>query len=265
MFKNCIFLILLLFTFQMVFAQHNPGKDCMQCHSGFKLGGTVFLDSLGSTVAKSYSVSLIPASGSTITISSDSHGNFYSSSAASGSYIIKIGSRTSKTWHVLTTQKSCNTCHLAGGNGNSARTLELPSSHAQVPSDNSCSSSCHPSPNTRQYSQLKTHGVLLYSTSTSVNMINDNNSVIEFKLYPPYPNPFNSTVNLTYSIAQSGHLNIAIYNIAGQKVKTLVDSYTNETGQHTTKWEVNNLPSGIYFVSMKLGNTSTRKEILYLK
>jgi hypothetical protein len=259
-----LFIILFIIFVQILFSQHNPGKDCISCHSGFRLGGTVFLDTLGVKIASGVAVSLSPVTGSTITISnSNSSGNFYSSSVSSSSYIIKVGGVSSKTWHTLSTQKSCNTCHLVGGNGNSTRTLELPDNHTQVSSDNSCTS-CHQSP-ARQYSQLKTHGVLTYTKSTAVNTLNNINSGESFTLYPPYPNPFNSTVNLLYRINEPGYLTISIYNITGQKIKSLFEGNISKTGQQLIKWEVNNIPSGIYFVLAKLGNTSLKKEVLYLK
>ena len=55
---------------------------------------------------------------------------------------------------------------------------------------------------------------------------------ITFMLHQNYPNPFNPSTTIPYSLTTSGHVNLTIYNIMGQIVRTLVDDYKNE-GVHT--------------------------------
>lgn len=82
-----------------------------------------------------------------------------------------------------------------------------------------------------------------------------------------YPNPFNPTTTISYSIRETTPVEIYIYNMLGQKVKTLV-SGTVEAGNHSVVWngqDNNNRPvaSGVYFFKMHAGKyTSTKKMIL---
>ena len=87
------------------------------------------------------------------------------------------------------------------------------------------------------------------------------------KLHSNYPNPFNPTTNIAYSVKEAGNVTLQVYNIKGQLVKTLVDD-VKETGKHTTIWagtdnSNKSVSSGVYFYKMKSGNyTSTKKMIL---
>ncbi len=80
------------------------------------------------------------------------------------------------------------------------------------------------------------------------------------KLKQNYPNPFNPTTTISFSVTQnSDFVTLEIYNIKGQKVKTLVDR-SFEKGNHSVTWNgtnENNQPvsSGIYFYKLKVNGT----------
>ena len=77
-----------------------------------------------------------------------------------------------------------------------------------------------------------------------------------------YPNPFNPTTSLDYSVANDTYVSIAVYDISGQVVETLVDNYKN-AGNHSVVWNADNHSSGIYFIGMKVdGNHYTQKLML---
>jgi len=82
-----------------------------------------------------------------------------------------------------------------------------------------------------------------------------------------YPNPFNPSTAISFSLKESTKVELFIYNILGQKVKTLVNKPL-EPGEHTVIWDGtdnNNrsVSSGIYFYKMKAGNyTETKKMVL---
>ncbi len=102
-----------------------------------------------------------------------------------------------------------------------------------------------------------------------VSVDNDDNdvSMISNDLMQNYPNPFNPETNISFNVRESGNVKIDIYNIKGQKVKTLInDSYL--PGIHDIVWkgkDDNNkqVASGIYLYKMRNGKfSSTRKMIL---
>ena len=90
------------------------------------------------------------------------------------------------------------------------------------------------------------------------------------KLYSNYPNPFNPTTTISFSVTQnSDFVNLEIFNVKGQKVKTLFSGNAEE-GNHTVTWngdDENDDPvsSGIYFYKLKTGEQELSRKMLLLK
>jgi hypothetical protein len=82
-----------------------------------------------------------------------------------------------------------------------------------------------------------------------------------------FPNPFNPSTEIAYSLKEAGKVKIEIYNLKGQLVKTLIND-TMPQGEHRITWNGkdqrgNGVSSGIYFYKMKVGGyTGTRKMML---
>ncbi|MEA3500905.1 MAG: alpha-amylase family glycosyl hydrolase, partial [Candidatus Marinimicrobia bacterium] len=95
--------------------------------------------------------------------------------------------------------------------------------------------------------------------STGVAINNNGNIINTFKLSQNYPNPFNPTTTINYQIPTNGLVSITLYNVAGQKVKTLL-SESKTVGKYSYKLNAENLASGIYFykVDFKNGNNSVK-------
>ena len=68
----------------------------------------------------------------------------------------------------------------------------------------------------------------------------------EFKLSQNYPNPFNPSTSFTYSLKQSGDVQISIYDAAGKEVKSIVNGF-REAGSYQVTFEAQNFASGIYY------------------
>ena len=85
-----------------------------------------------------------------------------------------------------------------------------------------------------------------------------------------YPNPFNATTTISFSLSEDSKIDLSIYNIKGQKVKTLTDTHY-EKGNHSVIWDGeddsgNNVVSGIYFYKLKVnGKSEAVKKCLLLK
>ena len=86
----------------------------------------------------------------------------------------------------------------------------------------------------------------------------------KFYLAQNYPNPFNAITNLEFQISNSGHVNLSIYNILGQKVATLVNKKYSP-GSYTVAFNAEKLPSGIYFYQLYSDNQILQKKMLLLK
>ena len=83
------------------------------------------------------------------------------------------------------------------------------------------------------------------------------------------PNPFNSIVSIDYSIGEKTYIDISIYDVLGQKVKTLVNKKQN-TGNYKVNWDAtdnigNSVKSGIYFVNVRTGIGNRVRRIVLVK
>jgi len=89
------------------------------------------------------------------------------------------------------------------------------------------------------------------------------------KLTGNYPNPFNPTTTIAFDLARTGHVTLDIYNIKGQKVRSLANNVM-EAGQHTVVWNGaddagHSVSSGVYFYRMTTVGHSQMKKMLLLK
>ncbi len=81
-----------------------------------------------------------------------------------------------------------------------------------------------------------------------------------------YPNPFNGTTEVTYSIPAPGHVNLRVYNMLGQEVRTLVDEDEGRQEYHV-RFDGNGLPSGQYTYTLIYtanGNVAKLSHKMYL-
>ncbi len=77
-----------------------------------------------------------------------------------------------------------------------------------------------------------------------------------------YPNPFNPTTTIVFDLPSSSYTSLAIYNILGENVATLVASQL-AAGKHQYVWNASSLPSGLYFYRLVAGKSvQVRKMIL---
>jgi hypothetical protein len=84
-----------------------------------------------------------------------------------------------------------------------------------------------------------------------------------------YPNPFNSSTVIQFSIAQAGHAQLAVFNILGQRVKRLIDEYL-QPGIHRATWDGQDesghpVASGVYFYRLTGDGRQVTKKMVILK
>jgi len=86
----------------------------------------------------------------------------------------------------------------------------------------------------------------------------------DFILYQNYPNPFNPSTNLEFGISNLGFVTVKVYDMLGKEVKTLVNENL-KAGKYKVEFNGSNLPSGIYFYKMEVGNFVSTKKMLLIK
>jgi hypothetical protein len=79
-----------------------------------------------------------------------------------------------------------------------------------------------------------------------------------------FPNPFNPTTQIRYSLSGDMHVTIYIYNILGQLVKVLVDEF-QRAGTHTVVFDAGTLSSGVYFYRLDAAGSVATKRMMYVK
>jgi hypothetical protein len=85
-----------------------------------------------------------------------------------------------------------------------------------------------------------------------------------FNLSQNYPNPFNPTTNINISIPTKGSYKLAVFNVLGQEIATLINSELN-AGVHNVTFEAVNLNSGIYFYTLTGNNVNITRKMILLK
>jgi hypothetical protein len=86
----------------------------------------------------------------------------------------------------------------------------------------------------------------------------------EFALKAGYPNPFNPSTTIAFSIPQGSKVSLKVFNILGQEVATLVDDY-EQAGEYKVQFNASKLASGVYFCRMQASDFVQTKKLLLLK
>jgi len=91
----------------------------------------------------------------------------------------------------------------------------------------------------------------------------------DFALSQNFPNPFNPSTTLRFALPKALHVELAVYNMLGQKVATVVDGHMG-AGHHAVVWEGRNetgqqVASGVYFYRLQAGDFSQTKKMMLLK
>jgi hypothetical protein len=85
---------------------------------------------------------------------------------------------------------------------------------------------------------------------------------LEFRLYPAYPNPFNSGTSIRFDLPHSSQVSITITDLTGRRSATLLDDRLT-VGQHRLIWDAKDHPAGVYLCRMESeGFRKTRKMVL---
>jgi hypothetical protein len=83
-----------------------------------------------------------------------------------------------------------------------------------------------------------------------------------FELGPPFPNPFNPSTTVTFTLSRNSRVTAAVYTAAGQKAAMLAEGVFG-AGRHSLVWRPTGMSSGVYFVRVSDGRrTETVKAVL---
>ncbi|MCB9357701.1 MAG: T9SS type A sorting domain-containing protein [Calditrichaeota bacterium] len=87
----------------------------------------------------------------------------------------------------------------------------------------------------------------------------------EFRLFPAYPNPFNSSARLRFSFDHATDVSLVVFDLQGREVATLLASKRMTAGEHELTWNADGLASGLYFARLSDSRRSQTQRLLYLR
>ncbi|MFQ5870355.1 MAG: T9SS type A sorting domain-containing protein, partial [Candidatus Zixiibacteriota bacterium] len=95
----------------------------------------------------------------------------------------------------------------------------------------------------------------------------DEDKIVEptsFTLMQNYPNPFNASTTIEYVTKAPGQVELAVYNLVGEKVEVLADELM-PAGEHTVTWDAGSAASGVYYYKLSTAEGTVAKRALLLK
>ena len=99
--------------------------------------------------------------------------------------------------------------------------------------------------------------------ATSVRQDRDLAVPSDFELAQNFPNPFNPETNIRFALSKAGKVQVAIFNLLGQRVATLVNRHL-PVGKFETTWNASSFGSGVYFYQLLVDDrpVQSRKMVL---
>ena len=114
---------------------------------------------------------------------------------------------------------------------------------------------------------IETEGEFVFKNNT----LSVGNDIIplSFRLHQNYPNPFNPITTLNYSLPSSIKVQLTIYDMMGEVVKTLIEEHQNH-GYKSVQWDATNnqgepVSAGVYLYKIQAGNFTDTKKMIFLK
>jgi len=110
-------------------------------------------------------------------------------------------------------------------------------------------------------------GYILKTTNGGVTFVEEKDIdeiPTNFYIGNNYPNPFNPSTKITYSIPQSLNIVIKVFDVLGNEIETLVNE-EKPKGIYEITWYAERLPSGVYFYRLQAGNFVETKKMILMK
>ena len=92
----------------------------------------------------------------------------------------------------------------------------------------------------------------------------DEEAITAFAVDQNTPNPFNPSTSIGFTIPEAGNVTVEIFNVAGQKVDTVVDDIMS-AGHHTINWDASGISAGVYFYTVTCDELSKTMKMTLLK
>jgi hypothetical protein len=108
--------------------------------------------------------------------------------------------------------------------------------------------------------QIDFDGTYEYSNEINVEV----ELPIHYALEQNYPNPFNPSTKISYSIPVDGNVKLAVYNMLGEEVATIVNSY-QKADRYEVNFDASGLSSGVYVYKLESANYTASRKLVLMK
>ena len=85
-----------------------------------------------------------------------------------------------------------------------------------------------------------------------------------FEMEALYPNPFNPSTQISFSLPMDDYVKLSAYNIRGNEVDVIFEG-SQGVGQHSYTWNASHIPSGVYYIRLQAGEMITSQKALLIK
>ena len=108
-------------------------------------------------------------------------------------------------------------------------------------------------------------GIFYQKLSTLITNIDNNEEILNgYQLNPNYPNPFNPSTKINYSIKNQGFVTLKVFDVLGREISTLINK-EQPIGNYEVEFDASNLTSGIYFYRIQAGEFVDIKKMILLR
>ncbi|MDF1612632.1 T9SS type A sorting domain-containing protein [Stygiobacter electus] len=124
---------------------------------------------------------------------------------------------------------------------------------------------CKPSGNTFYYvNDMESEEPATLNKSYNEIKIAENEIPTSYSLGDNYPNPFNPTTKISFSLPQKSQIKLKVFDVLGREIQILADG-VYEAGKYEVEFNATNLPNGVYFYNFTTGRNSITKKMMLIK
>jgi hypothetical protein len=98
-----------------------------------------------------------------------------------------------------------------------------------------------------------------------VGVHGENEIPFEMRLDQNYPNPFNPATKISYSLPQVSTVSLKVFDVMGREITVLLNNERKQAGNYAVPFDAANLPSGIYFYTLRTERFVETKKMALVK
>ena len=103
-----------------------------------------------------------------------------------------------------------------------------------------------------------------FSVTSNFNGESNFTNPSSYKLHDVYPNPFNPTTQVSFTLPVDGYVGLYVFDLKGEQVDVIYEGF-QQNGNHSYTWDASDLSSGVYYIRMVSNENSMTVKAMLLK